>query len=209
MWDHVSMGCAFCSGDYGIGFLGHSHNSGAYLLFQQLGLEWLCFLCNLENLDQNTFMAHTPNLNRPRPGNAVIRLTPRDSYHRRIYVQPLGLYLVAEAGVFDDLQLDFRRQVANVSFEPLSGSLSSHVRLRIETPASAQMIGTKSFQVIASSPVKGPCQGEQLPAEKECCKGSPAFVRGAYQMPPCSSGSGAWMQLHWLSNADRWNATAV
>ncbi|CAL8460615.1 g144 [Coccomyxa elongata] len=151
------------SGDYGIGFLGHSHNSGAYLLFQQLGVEWLCFLCNLKILDQNNFMAHTPNLNRPGPGNAVIRLTPRDSYHRRIYVQPLRLYLVAEAGVFDNLQVDFRRQVANVSFEPLFDSLSSHVRLRIETPASAQMIGTKSFQVIATSPVKGPCQDHDKP----------------------------------------------
>ena len=209
MYAIVSLRCGTCSGDYGIGFLGHSHNSGAYLLFQQLGVDWLCFLCNLDILDQNHSMADTSILNRPGPGNAVVRLTPRDSYHRQIFVQPLGLYLVAEAGVFDSLQIDFGRQYANVSFEPLCESLSSHVRLRIEPIASMQMIGTNRFQVIATSPVKGPCQREGPLAEQDSCKRSPAFVRGAYQMSPCSSSSGAWMQVHWQSEAKSRVSTAV
>ena len=38
----------------------------------------LCFLCDLD-------------------GNASV-ITPRDSYSRNVYLQPLGLYLQAEAG---------------------------------------------------------------------------------------------------------------
>lgn len=37
-----------CSGDYGIGFWGLSHNMGAYLVQGHLGQEWLCFLCKAD-----------------------------------------------------------------------------------------------------------------------------------------------------------------
>lgn len=145
-----------CSGDYGIGFFGHTHNAGAYLLYNQLGLDWLCFLCNLEVINQ---AVGAPILRMAQPGNAIVKLTLRDSYHQRIYIQPLGLYLIAEAGAFDSLQLDFGRQVANVSFKALGDSLTSQYRLRVETPGSAKMFGTATFRVVACSPIKDPCEG--------------------------------------------------
>ncbi len=85
-------------------------------------------------------------------------MTPRDSYHQRIYIQPLGLYLLAEAGEFDSLQIDFGSQTANVSFRALEGTLTSRHRMRVETPGSSQMHGSTVLQIIAASPSKGPCQ---------------------------------------------------
>ncbi|EIE25381.1 hypothetical protein COCSUDRAFT_61600 [Coccomyxa subellipsoidea C-169] len=135
------------SGDFGIGFYGHTHNAGAYLLYKQLGVEWLCFLCNHVVISQDSSSANAlPSSHMPRPVDTVIRMTPRDSYHQRIYIQPLGLYLLAEAGEFDSLQIDFGSRTANVSFRALEGTLTSRHRMRVETPGSSQMHGPTKLE---------------------------------------------------------------
>ena len=78
------------SGDHGLGYFGSSLNAGAYLHnHSTLGL--LCFLCDL-----------APQLT---PG-APLLLLPRDTFHRAAYLEPLGLWLVAEAGTLQSVALD-------------------------------------------------------------------------------------------------------
>lgn len=174
-----------CSGDYGIGFLGHSHNAGAYLLFNQLGVDWLCFLCNHEVITQAAANAYAPtNSSSTAPGNVTVNLTPTDSYHRRVYIQPLGLYLVAEAGVFETVQIDFGRQTVNVSFAALADTPSSRVRLRVEAPAKLQSPGPSAVWIAVSNGVRGPCQqsGDDLSLmhghQKVCCPNQSCMQHG-------------------------------
>jgi len=68
------------SGDFGLGFFGHTLETGAYFVEHPVNGP-LCFQCNLDQ-DENR--------------RAVI--TPRDSYRQRVYLEPLGLYLQSDAG---------------------------------------------------------------------------------------------------------------
>ena len=69
------------SGDYGLGFFGNALESGAYYV-EHSRLGPLCFLC-------------TATTNKTTGTSTIV---PEDAYHRRVFVQPLGLYLVASAG---------------------------------------------------------------------------------------------------------------
>ena len=79
------------SGDYGLGFFGNALESGAYYV-QHARLGTLCYLC--------TATANTTT--------GVTTITPEDAYHRRVFLQPLGLYLVAGAGTIDRVELQLR-----------------------------------------------------------------------------------------------------
>merc|ERR1711972_959686 len=59
------------SGDFGLGFFGHTLEAGAYLVrHKELGD--LCFLCDLiEDV------------------NGTLTIRPRDSYEQRVYLEPL------------------------------------------------------------------------------------------------------------------------
>ena len=64
------------SGDYGLGFFGNALESGAYYV-QHARLGALCYLCTA-----------TTNST-----TGVSTITPEDAYHRRVFLQPLGVYL--------------------------------------------------------------------------------------------------------------------
>ena len=103
-----------CSGDYGIGFWGLSHNMGAYLVQGHLGQEWLCFLCNAD-VQYGTDCTAGSEVSLGSAGGTVksaavsrgdgcaeeasIAMWPRDAYRRRVYLQPWGLYLISEGGL--------------------------------------------------------------------------------------------------------------
>ena len=65
----------------GLGYFGNALQSGAYFV-EHPRLGPLCFLC-------------TVTTNNATGVHAVI---PEDAYHRRVFIQPLALYLVASAG---------------------------------------------------------------------------------------------------------------
>ena len=77
------------SGDHGLGYFGSALNSGAYL-HNHSTLGPLCFLCDLA----------------PSAPGAPLLLLPRDTFHRQAYLEPLGLWLVAEAGTLASVALD-------------------------------------------------------------------------------------------------------
>lgn len=87
------------SGDYGLGFFGNALESGAYYV-KHTRLGTLCYLCTA------TTNATT----------GISTITPEDAYHRRVFIQPLGLYLVANAGTIGRVELQAaREQTSTVS----------------------------------------------------------------------------------------------
>ena len=49
-------------------------------------------------------------------------LLPRDAYRQRVYLEPLGLYLQADAGVFSAVELDLAAKRVTVTFAPPSAT---------------------------------------------------------------------------------------
>jgi hypothetical protein len=76
------------SGDHGLAFFGHTHNTGSFLVYDPpstfSGLGWLCYLC-----DTTTTTSESAS---------TIVLEPRDSYRRRVFIAPLGLQVVSDGG---------------------------------------------------------------------------------------------------------------
>ncbi|KAK3274995.1 hypothetical protein CYMTET_16855, partial [Cymbomonas tetramitiformis] len=142
------------SGDYGLAFFGQSMNVGAYVV-RHAELGWLCFLCNLLE------------------GVRELTIIPADTYHRRVYLEPLGLYITLETGTFASFAVDLGRSrmtLQLVTAPKPQGSLGSpqgtkratplftKYRLKLETPALAS--GSRhatNFLVVkpAQAPEKG------------------------------------------------------
>ena len=122
---------------------------GAYLVQDQLGLEWLCFLCKAQSQESND-CGDTPEASAvaPVPMNAsastatagqhacktetTLIVWPTDAYRRRTFLQPWGLYLIAEAGYLESLQIDMSAGTIIVIFEEPDMVLNSQNRLRVE-----------------------------------------------------------------------------
>ena len=92
------------SGDHGLGFFGSSLNMASYL-HNHSALGPLCFLCDI------TARSATG-----------LTLQPRDSFHRQAYLEPLGLWLVAEAGSLQSVALDMSAGTVTVTFVPSSAA---------------------------------------------------------------------------------------
>jgi Family of unknown function (DUF5695) len=101
------------SGDYGPGFFGHAVTTATYVV-RDAAFGWLAFGGNL------TIAGDT------------VRVDPRDSGRRRVYVAPLGLWLTLDAGTFE------RVEVTDSAVRVTLGPATAHTpvaRLRIERPA--------------------------------------------------------------------------
>ncbi|MGV3616788.1 MAG: DUF5695 domain-containing protein [Fimbriimonas sp.] len=110
------------SGDYGPNFLGHALNTATYLVdHPEFG--WQAFGGNVS-----------------REGNRV-RLDPRDSFRKRVYLAPLGLYLTLDAGTFERVEYDLKTRTVRVGLSP-ARSDSPTALLRIEQPAKITGIGS-------------------------------------------------------------------
>ena len=87
------------SGDFGLGFFGHTMTVGAHLVNHTL-LGWACFLCDALAA----------------PGGALT-VAPRDSFRTRVYIEPLGLHLRAWTAAVANVTLDWAARTATVTLE--------------------------------------------------------------------------------------------
>ena len=115
----------------------------------QLGTNWLCFLCKAQ-IQESKDCRDTPDASAvaPFPMNtsasaatagqhscrteATLIVWPIDAYRRRIFLQPWGLYLTAEAGYLHFLRIDVSAGIITVMFEEPDMLLNSQSRLRVE-----------------------------------------------------------------------------
>jgi hypothetical protein len=113
--------------DFGVGFYGHALNSGSYLV-QHPTQGFQCFLCD----------ATTKAPTKTNAVGSVVTVHPRDSFHRRVYIAPLGLDIVSEAGSFESVTIDFAERKLTVLFNTTAAEnkpLPPRARVRLEAPA--------------------------------------------------------------------------
>ncbi len=104
-WDYYS-------GDYGPGFLGHALNTGCYVV-NDPELGWQAFGGALTQR------------------GTTITVTPQDSLRQRVFIAPLKLWLVLDAGQFEKLTLDTKTKSVTLTFPPKTEH-TPVARLRIE-----------------------------------------------------------------------------
>lgn len=139
------------SGDYGPNFFGHAVNTATYIVnHPEFG--WLAFGGNVKTGDQ------------------WVKVEPLDSFRKRIYLAPRGLWLTLDSGTFDGVEVNTRTHAVRVGLSPATEH-SPEARLRIEQPA------------------KVPGVGEFHP-EKEF-----KVERGAFDVP-LNKSSTTWVQLN-------------
>eukprot|EP00873_Tetraselmis_striata_P027364 jgi/Tetstr1/447628/TSEL_034988.t1 len=89
------------SGDYGLGFFGHSLEAGAYYVHHPIyGPK--CYLCD----------------HREAANGSSVMVTPRDSFRQRVFLEPLGTYIVARTGHIARIELDFARRRVAIELRP-------------------------------------------------------------------------------------------
>ena len=103
------------SGDYGPNFFGHAVDTATYVV-KHPEFGWLAFGGNIE------------------AGGSRVKIQPLDSFRKRVYLAPLGLWLTLDAGTFDQLELNTKTHVVRAGFSAAT-SFESETRLRIEQPA--------------------------------------------------------------------------
>lgn len=108
------------SGDNGPNFFGHATTVGSYLVkHPQLG--WLGFGGSVST-DQG------------------VKLSPYDSFRRRVYLAPAGLYLTLDAGRVESLRFDPDAGAVQLTLDP-ADEFTPNAVLRIEQPADIDGIG--------------------------------------------------------------------
>ena len=103
------------SGDYGLAFYGHSHNTQSFLVPHK-DFGWLCYFCDVEH------------------GQTYLRVFPRDSYHRTVYLASLGLQIQSEVGTIFAVEMRRSAQVAaqvTVTFDIIGSQPLTKFRLRL------------------------------------------------------------------------------
>eukprot|EP01052_Picozoa_sp_SAG31_P003815 SAG31_NODE_150_length_22290_cov_5.975801_31_plen_264_part_00 len=148
------------SGDFGLGFFGHCLETGAYYVLNETMGE-LCYQCDVTS-----------------SADASVAIVPRDSFHNRVFLEPLSLYLYAEAGTIDHVKVDLSGRKLWVAFESLATANVSNwtfkrIRLRVEKTSSMR---PGSDFVVASVP-------DNVPTSNVAARLLP-LVRGAYEVAP-------------------------
>jgi len=106
------------SGDYGPNFFGHALNIGTYVV-ETKAFGWQAFGGDL----------------RKEAGWVVVR--PRDSFRKRVYLAPAGLFLTLDAGAFESVAYQPRTGAVRVTLSPATPE-TPRARLRWETPVPGQ-----------------------------------------------------------------------
>ncbi|HEX8464404.1 MAG TPA: DUF5695 domain-containing protein, partial [Abditibacterium sp.] len=110
------------SGDYGPNFFGHAINAATYLI-NHPDFGWQSFGGDVQTQGD------------------WVSVEPRDSFRKRVYLAPRGVWLTLDAGTFQEVRLNTKTGAIRVG---LSGAdaYTPQARLRIEQPAKVAGVGT-------------------------------------------------------------------
>jgi hypothetical protein len=110
------------SGDYGPNFFGHALNTATYLI-NHPDFGWQAFGGNVR-----------------REGDWV-KVQPLDSFRMRVYLAPRGLWLMLDAGQFEEVALNTKTGAVRIAFAGATPD-TPLARLRVEQPARITGVGT-------------------------------------------------------------------
>lgn len=88
----------------------------------------------------------------------AVTIKPVDLYRRRVYVEPLGLYLTLDVGTFAYLTLNMAAKKISIAFNPMTFDNCTYTnrRLRVEKlstarPGKAFKVGGKSNPTVRNA----------------------------------------------------------
>ncbi len=110
------------SGDYGPNFFGHAINTATYVI-------------NHPEFGWQTFGGNV------KVDGDVVKVKPLDSFRRRVYIAPFGLWLTLDAGTFEDVEINAATRTVRLGFTAAT-DYTPMAYLRIEQPAKIDGIGT-------------------------------------------------------------------
>jgi hypothetical protein len=110
------------TGDYGPNFFGHALNTATYVInHPEFG--WQAFGGNVK------------------ASGSSVKVQPLDSFRKRVYVAPLGLWLTLDAGTFESVEVNPKTKAVRVGLSGAS-QFTPQARLRVEQPAKVAGVGT-------------------------------------------------------------------
>ncbi len=109
------------SGDYGPNFFGHSINTATYVIHHD-EFGWQAFGGNIE------------------VEGGIVKVLPLDSFRKRVFIAPLGLWLTLDAGTFEAIKIDTVNKIVELGFSP-STPFTQFARLRIEHTSKIDDVG--------------------------------------------------------------------
>ena len=110
------------SGDYGPNFFGHAFNVATYVVnHPEFG--WQSFGGNV------------------RVSGNWVNVEPRDSFRKRVYIAPLGLWLTLDAGTFESVAINTKSQLVRVTLSR-ADAFTPSARMRVQQPATIARVGT-------------------------------------------------------------------
>lgn len=144
------------SGDFGLGFFGVSLEASAYFV-QHKELGPLCYLCDLSSKSE-ALRGDGDGDGDGEEGKASPSFTiaPRDSYRQRVYLEPLGVYIQADAGTFETLDFNMDSKTIVVTFAavvPATATFKMH-RLRVDKVSRDGLRPGQSFTVVKAKLVR-------------------------------------------------------
>jgi hypothetical protein len=113
------------TGDYGPNFFGHAVTTGTYVV-NHPDYGWQAFGGNLTT------------------AGGWVTVKVLDSFRRRVYIAPLGLYLTLDAGTLDSVAIHPTTKAVRITLSP-ADAFTRNARLRIEQPATIAGVGTYSM----------------------------------------------------------------
>jgi hypothetical protein len=109
------------TGDYGPNFFGHALETATYVI-DHPDFGWVAFGGNVTVHDDR------------------MTVEPRDSFRRRVYIAPRGLWLTLDAGAFERVELDAATHAVRVALSP-ADPFTPEALLRVEQPAAIAGVG--------------------------------------------------------------------
>jgi hypothetical protein len=107
--------------DYGMSFYGLASLQSAYAVNHKMLGQPVCYLCDL------TLSAN----------NTVWNVKPRDAFHRRVYIEPLGTAFLLDTGTIDSMVVDYSAKTVTLVLSAVpSPAMFAVYRLHIDHPAS-------------------------------------------------------------------------
>jgi len=148
--------------DYGMSFYGLASLQSAYAVNHSTFGYPVCYLCDL-----------TMSMNA-----TVWNIIPRDAFHRRVYVEPLGTAFTLDAGTFESITVNWYTQSITLVFSAVAPpALFNVYRLHVDHLASCSTrVGCNL--VVISPP-------------------NPPMVRGGFEIPIPPFPQTATVQLKW------------
>jgi hypothetical protein len=148
------------SGDFGLGFFGHSVQAGAYFVNDKsLGL--MCYLCD--------FMYGRPKT--ADLGAEIVWIALRDSFRQRLFIEPLALYLTLDTGLFEKCKIDIRSKAITIWFaqNEKAGESRTFDTRRLHVEKTSESRPGKNFRPLSTKPI-------------ESVRGAFVFPHDVYQM---------------------------